>query len=145
MFSGKEVTYQAWNGVPEPIIENDSQQLELYINNLFLGEEEAGHWQENLGNRQFNQFTYDDQTDNYQQDHYQLHYSYRFTDTWNANASLHYTRGRGYYEEYRRNDDLGTYNISPIQIGGETVLNSDLVRRRWLDNHFYGGVFSTVW
>ena len=145
VFSGKEVTYQAWNGVPEPIIENDSQQLELYINNLFLGEEEAGHWQENLGNRQFNQFTYDDQTDNYQQDHYQLHYSYRFTDTWNANASLHYTRGRGYYEEYRRNDDLGTYNISPIQIGGETVLNSDLVRRRWLDNHFYGGVFSTVW
>lgn len=145
VFSGKEVTYQAWNGVPEPILENDPQQLESYINNLFLGEEEAEHWRENLGNRQFNQFTYDDQTDNYQQDHYQLHYSYRFTDTWNANASLHYTRGRGYYEEYRRDDDLSTYNISPIQIGGETILNSDLIRRRWLDNHFYGTVFSTEW
>lgn len=145
VFSGKEVTYQAWNGVPEPILENDPQQLESYINNLFLGEQEAEYWSENLGNRQFNQFTYDDQTDNYQQDHYQLHYSYRFTDTWNANASLHYTRGRGYYEEYRRNDDLSTYNISPIQIGGETVSSSDLVRRRWLDNHFYGTVFSTEW
>lgn len=145
VFSGQEVTYQAWNGVPEPILENNSQQLESYINNLFLGEQDAEHWRENLGNRQFNEFTYDDQTDNYQQDHYQLHYSYRFTNTWNANASLHYTRGRGYYEEFRRNDELSTYNISPIQIGGETVSNSDLIRRRWLDNHFYGAVFSTEW
>lgn len=145
IFSGKEETYQAWNGVPEPIIENDSQQLESYISNLFLGQEEAEHWRKNLGNRQFNQFTYDDQTDNYQQDHYQLHYSYRFTDTWLANASLHYTYGRGYYEEYRRDDDLATYNINPIQIGGESIISSDLVRRRWLNNHFYGGVFSTEW
>jgi len=108
-----------------------------------LGEEEAEHWRQNLGNRRFNQFTYDDQTDNYQQDHYQLHYSYRFTNRWLANASLHYTRGRGFFEEFQRNDDLSTYNIQPIQIGNETVSTSDLVRRRWLDNHFYGGVFST--
>lgn len=145
VFSGKEVTYQAWNGVPEPILEDDPQQLESYINNLFLGEEEAEHWRENLGNRQFNQFSYDDQTDNYQQDHYQLHYSYRLTDIWTANVSLHYTRGRGYYEEYRRDDNLGTYNIQAVEIGEETVESSDLVRRRWLDNHFYGGVFSTEW
>ncbi|WP_234573340.1 TonB-dependent receptor [Rhodohalobacter sp. 614A] len=145
VFSGQEETYQAWNGVPEPILEDDPQQLESYINNLFLGEEDAEHLRANLGNRQFNEFTYQDQTDNYQQDHYQLHYTYRLMDTWSANASLHYTYGRGYYEEFRRNDDLDTYNISPIQIGGETVSNSDLVRRRWLDNHFYGGVFSTEW
>lgn len=145
VFSGQEETYQAWNGVPEPILEDDSQELESYINNLFLGEEDAEHWRNNLGNRQFNEFTYQDQTDNYQQDHYQLHYSYRLTNTWTANASLHYTYGRGYYEEYRRDDDLGTYNIQPIEIGGETISSSDLVRRRWLDNHFYGGVFSTEW
>lgn len=143
IFSGSEVTYQAWNGVPEPILTGNRDQLESYVVNLFLGAEEAAHWGLNLGNRRFNQFTYDDQVDNYQQDHYQLHYSYRVTDDWIANASLHYTYGRGYFEQFRRNDRLSNYNISPVQIGGETVSRSDLVRRRWLDNHFYGAVFST--
>lgn len=143
LFSGNEVTYQAWNGVPEPILTGNRDQLESYINNLFLGAEDAAHWGSNLGNRRFNEFTYDDQVDNYQQDHYQLHYSYRLTDNWLANASLHYTYGRGYFEQFRSNDRLSTYNISPIQIGGDTVSRSDLVRRRWLDNHFYGAVFST--
>lgn len=143
LFSGSEVTYQAWNGVPEPILTGNRDQLESYINNLFLGPEDAAHWGSNLGNRRFNEFTYDNQVDNYQQDHYQLHYSYRLTDSWLANASLHYTYGRGYFEQFRSDDRLSTYNISPIQIGGDTVSRSDLVRRRWLDNHFYGAVFST--
>jgi iron complex outermembrane recepter protein len=47
------------------------------------------------------------------------------------------------FEQFRRNDRLVTYNISPVELGGEVVDRSDLVRRRWLDNHFYGGVFST--
>ena len=143
IFSGSEVTYQAWNGVPEPILNGDSNQLESYIFNLFLSSEDASHWRSNLGNRRFNEFTYDDQVDNYKQDHYQLHYSYRITDDWLANASLHYTYGRGYFEQFRRNDRLSSYNISPILIGGDTISRSDLVRRRWLDNHFYGAVFST--
>lgn len=145
LISGSEITYQAWNGVPEPILNGDSNQLETYIFNLFLGSADASHWRSNLGNRRFNEFTYDDQVDNYKQDHYQLHYSYRLTDNWIANASLHYTYGRGYFEQFRRNDRLSTYNISPIQIGGETISRSDLVRRRWLENHFYGAVFSTQW
>ena len=145
VFSGKEITYQAWNGVPEPILENDPQQLDSYINNLFLGPEDASHWRENIGNRQFNEYRYEDQVDDYQQDHYQLHYSYRVTDTWLANASLHYTYGRGFFEQFRRGDDLETYGIDPVTIGGESVTSSDLVRRRWLDNHFYGGVFSSQW
>ena len=143
LFSGSEITYQAWNGVPEPILNEDSNQLESYIFNLFLGSADASHWRSNLGNRRFNEFTYDNQVDNYKQDHYQLHYSYRVTDTWIANASLHYTYGRGYFEQFRRNDRLSTYNISPVQIGNDTISRSDLVRRRWLDNHFYGAVFST--
>jgi len=143
IFSGQEETYQAWNGVPEPILQNDSAQLERYINDLFLGAEDAEHWRENLGNRRFNEFTYQDQVDNYQQDHYQLHYSYMLQDNWTANASLHYTYGRGYFEQFRNNDDLSTYSISPVEIGGETISSSDLVRRRWLDNHFYGAVFSS--
>ena len=143
VFSGQEVTYQAWNGVPEPIINNDAQELEEFITNLFLGEDDANRLRNNLGNRQFNEFTYENQVDNYQQDHYQLHYSYQLDDNWIANTSLHYTYGRGYFEQFRDNDRLSTYGIDPVQIGGETITRSDLIRRRWLDNHFYGGVFST--
>ncbi|TVQ65558.1 MAG: TonB-dependent receptor [Balneolaceae bacterium] len=142
IFSGQEVTYQAWNGVPEPILRNDAAQLDSYIANLFLGPEDSAHWRNNIGNRRFNEFTYSNQVDNYQQDHYQLHYSYRLTDLWLAHTSLHYTYGRGYFEQFRRNDRLSTYNIAPITIGDETVSRSDLVRRRWLDNHFYGIIFS---
>ncbi|MEX0822930.1 MAG: hypothetical protein WD008_01000, partial [Balneolaceae bacterium] len=97
VFSGQEETYQAWNGVPEPILENDPDELDRYINTLFLDSELAQHLRSNLGNRRFNEYTYDDQVDNYQQDHYQLHYSYRLTDYWTANTSLHYTYGRGYF------------------------------------------------
>lgn len=143
VFSGQERTYQAWNGVPEPILTNDAAQLEHYIAQLWLGEQDASHWRENIGNRRFNEFTYENQVDNYQQDHYQLHYSYRLRDHWMANASIHYTYGRGYYEQFRQNDRLSTYSINPIEIGDELIERSDLVRRRWLDNHFYGAVFST--
>ncbi|MCH8556909.1 MAG: TonB-dependent receptor [Balneolia bacterium] len=118
VLSGREQTYQAWNGVPESELEN---------------------------NRRMNEFTYDNQTDNYRQDHYQLHYSYRLTDIWLANASLHYTYGRGYFEEFRANDRLSSYQIDPIIIGDEIIDRSDIIRRRWLDNHFYGFVASTEW
>jgi len=143
VFSGQEETYQAWNGVPEPILEGNGQGVERYINGLFLSDRKAQHFRNNVGNRRFNEFTYEDQTDNYQQDHYQAHYSYRITDRWNVNASLHYTYGRGYYEEFRNDDDLDTYGIGPVQVGDTTITSSDLVRRRWLDNHFYGAVFSS--
>jgi iron complex outermembrane recepter protein len=143
VFSGQERTYQAWNGVPEPILNNDSDQLENYISGLFLGDSEADRLRDNLGNRRFNEFTYQNQVDNYQQDHYQLHYSYQLADNWLFNSSLHYTYGRGYFEQYREGDNLTTYNIDPVVIGDETVTRSDLIRRRWLDNHFYGGIFSS--
>lgn len=144
VFSGQERTYQAWNGVPEPILNNDAAQLEDYISGLFLGGPEADHLRNNLGNRRYNEFTYDNQVDNYQQDHYQLHYSYRTGNNWLLNTSLHYTYGRGYFEQFRRNDRLSTYDIPNIEIGGETITRTDLVRRRWLDNHFYGAVFSGI-
>ncbi|MDX1617565.1 MAG: TonB-dependent receptor [Balneolaceae bacterium] len=143
IFSGQEETYQAWNGVPEPILEGNPQGVERYINGLFLSERKAQHFRSNVGNRRFNEFTYEDQTDNYQQDHYQLHYSYRLTDRWNLNASLHYTYGRGFFEEFRNDDNLATYGIGPVAVGDTTITSSDLVRRRWLDNHFYGVVFSS--
>jgi iron complex outermembrane recepter protein len=143
VFSGQERTYQAWNGVPQPVLNNDPDQLENYITGLWIGSEEADRLRDNLGNRRFNEYVYQNQVDNYQQDHYQLHYSYRLSNNWLVNSSLHYTYGRGYFEQYREDDNLSTYNISPVEVGDETITSSDLIRRRWLDNHFYGGIISS--
>ena len=115
VFSGSEKTYQAWNGVPENLLKT---------------------------NRTFNGFTYDDQTDNYTQDHYQLLYSHTFSDKLSANTALHYTHGRGYYEEFKEDQKLANYGINPVTVGGSTIARSDLIRRRWLDNDFYGFTYS---
>jgi iron complex outermembrane receptor protein len=93
-------------------------------------------------NRTFNGFSYDDQTDNYTQDHYQFLYSHTFSDKFSANTALHYTYGRGYYEEFREDQKLENYGINPQIVGGSTIARSDLVRRRWLDNNFYGLTYS---
>ncbi|MEM6297993.1 MAG: TonB-dependent receptor, partial [Bacteroidota bacterium] len=118
IFSGQEQTYQAWYGVPEAALEE--------------------------GNRTLNVVDYENETDNYQQDHYQLIYTKRglFGLNLNANAALHYTYGRGYFEQYRADDELADYGISPVTLGDTTVENSDLIRRRWLDNDFYGIVYN---
>jgi len=136
VFSGSERTYQAWNGVPEARLRNDRAGMLFYAENHGLSE---GETQRLLGSdsRRYNMFTYQDQVDRYSQTHYQLHYSYRLQDNWYLNSALHYTRGEGYFEEYREGDRLSTYMI----VQGSP--RSDLVRRRWLDNHFYGGVVST--
>ena len=118
VFSGTEKTYQAWNGVPQNLLES---------------------------NRTYNGFTYDDQTDNYTQDHYQLLYSHSFSSKVAATAALHYTRGRGYFEEYREEESLSAYGIDNVIIGDQTIESSDLIRRRWLDNDFYGATYSLVY
>ena len=115
VFSGNEVTYQAWNGVPENLLRT---------------------------NRTYNAYTYDNQTDNYRQDHYQFFFAHEWNRHWNVNAALHYTRGRGYFEESKPDDALSDYGITAVVIGADTIRNSDIIRRRWLDNHFYGAVWS---
>ena len=118
VFSGTEKTYQAWNGVPESELAN---------------------------NRTYNMFTYDDQTDNYTQDHYQLLYSHRFNDQISVNGAFHYTYGRGYYEELKEGEDFSKYGFEPITIGGTAINQTDLIRRRWLDNHFYGLTYNLTY
>ncbi|MGQ7853341.1 TonB-dependent receptor [Pedobacter sp. WC2501] len=115
VFSGTEKTYQAWNGISQEALETD---------------------------RTHNDFTYDNQTDNYQQDHYQLFYTRNINSQLVANAALHYTYGRGYYEEFVKNDSLKFYKINPVVVGAEQKETSDLVRRLWLDNDFYGVTYS---
>ncbi|GAB1464190.1 hypothetical protein MASR2M52_22890 [Pedobacter sp.] len=118
VFSGTEKTYQAWNGIDRDMLET---------------------------NRRHNDFTYDNQTDNYQQDHYQLFYTRNLSKQLVANAALHYTYGRGYYEEFKENRTLADYNIDPVVMGGTTITKSDLVRRLWLDNDFYGTTYSLAY
>tara|TARA_R100000781_G_scaffold26169_2_gene19269 strand:+ start:1496 stop:3874 length:2379 start_codon:yes stop_codon:yes gene_type:complete len=122
IFSGKEITYQSWYGVEESVLESGNRTFNE------AGTEKSGS-------------PYQNQVDNYRQDYYQLHYSYRLQDNWSLNASLHYTKGEGYYEEYKADEDLSDYGISPQNPGDPT--ESDLIRRRWLDNDFYGMVFSS--
>ncbi|MCS5491108.1 TonB-dependent receptor [Algoriphagus limi] len=115
VFSGKEKTYQSWWGLPESLLETD---------------------------RTNNYYTYENETDNYQQDHYQLIYTGKIGTNWKTNLALHYTYGRGYYEQYREDDDFADYNLPNVEIGGEVISSTDIIRRRWLDNDFFGFVGS---
>lgn len=117
VFSGKERTYQAWNGVPLNYLENDSL-------------------------RTFNSYTYENEVDNYGQTHYQLHYTKQLNSNSNYNLSFHYTKGAGYYEQYKASESFSDYGFSEIIIQDDTINETDLIRSKWLDNDFYGTVFS---
>lgn len=88
---------------------------------------------------------YDNQVDNYEQYHYQLHLSHEFSSMLTANFALHYTRGLGYFEEYKDDEDLEDYKLDNVELQGDTIRSSDLIRRRWLDNHFYGFTYSLLY
>jgi iron complex outermembrane receptor protein len=115
VFSGKEQTYQSWYGLPESKL---------------------------LTDRTNNFYTYENETDNYQQDHYQLIYTGKLGQNWKTNLALHYTYGRGYYEQFRPNDRLSRYGLPNVEIGDQLISRTDIIRRRWLDNDFYGFVGS---
>ncbi|MDR7369287.1 TonB-dependent receptor domain-containing protein [Flavobacterium aquidurense] len=122
VFGGTEKTYQSWNGI-------DAETLNT--NRTFNS---AGMYTDEAGNVRF----YDNETDNYQQDHYQLHWSESLSDKWSMNLAFHYTKGKGYYENYKEDADMAEYGLLPV--GGVTT--TDLVRQKWLDNDFYGTTFS---
>lgn len=117
-FGGFEETYQAWYGVTADDLKND---------------------------RTKNYYTYDNEVDHYNQDHYQLHWSEKYNDNWSSNIAAHYTYGRGYYEQFKEGEDFADYGFAPIIIGGETIDETDIIRRKWLDNDFYGTTFSFLY
>ncbi|RIV34726.1 TonB-dependent receptor [Flagellimonas lutimaris] len=129
LFGGHEVTYQAWNGITPEQLENDRT-----FNS-------AGIYTDDNGNTQF----YDNEVDDYKQDHFQLHWYETWNSAWNTHLAVHYTRGRGFFEQFREDDDFATYGLEPITINGDLVENTDLIRRRWLDNDFYGAIFSATY
>jgi iron complex outermembrane receptor protein len=124
VFSGHEQTYQAWDGVPEDSVK--------------------------AGNRTYNELGlinssntfYKNQTDNYTQNYFQLLYDQQITPDLSFSGALHYTKGYGYYEEYKNDQSLSDYGISPVTVGGVVISQTDLVRRLWLDNNFYGATYN---
>ncbi|WP_297517097.1 TonB-dependent receptor [Flavobacterium sp.] len=122
VFGGRERTYQSWNGIDGPT---------MAIDRTFNS---AGIFTDEFGNTRF----YDNETDNYQQDHAQLHWSERWNDRWSTNVALHYTKGKGYFENYKEDADFAEYGLAPV--AGQT--STDLIRQKWLDNDFYGTTFS---
>jgi iron complex outermembrane receptor protein len=122
-FGGKEKTYQAWNGLEdEEKLKNDRTY------------NSAGEYTDEFGNTQF----YDDETDNYWQNHFQLHWNEKLTSKWQSNFALHYTLGKGYFEQYKEDELFSDYVLPDFN--GNT--STDLVRKRWLDNAFFGTTFS---
>lgn len=126
-FSGTEKTYQAWEGVPK-----DS----LAVNRTF---NPAGLYYDKNGIVCY----YPDQTDNYQQDNYQLIFSQKLARGWNLNTAIHYTKGKGYYESYDQGASFSSYGLDDVIIGGDTISYTDLVNRKMMDNDFFGITFST--
>ncbi len=126
LFGGHEITYQSWFGIDAATLESDRTF------------NPAGIYSDENGITRF----YDKEEDNYKQDHAQLLWNEQLNEHWNTNVALHYTRGRGYFEQFREDDDFDTYGFTPLNVDGEEISTTDLIRRRWLDNDFYGTVFS---
>ena len=195
-FAGRERTYQSWFGTPQSRIDNDVEGMLEHAANEGLNEEQT----QNLLNsgRTYNFYLYDNQVDNYNQDHYQLHWIQELNENLQLKLAGHYTYGRGYFEQFRYDDDFTDYGLSPVvyqddfifsdtqdddgefinstfgdnipnnegleelfivqfDSEGDTIMNesgdvllnaiaqassSDMIRRRWLDNDFYGATYS---
>ncbi len=128
-FGGNEKTYQSWNGI-------DGETM--LTNRTFNS---AGIFTDEAGQTRF----YDNETDNYQQDHYQLHWNEKLAANWSTNLAFHYTKGKGYYENYKEDGDVTNYGLSLISgttTNSSAINTTDLIRQKWLDNDFYGTTFS---
>lgn len=122
VFSGKEKTYQAWNGVTEEDLKTNRR-----VN--YSGTEKPGE-------------PYENETDNYQQDHYQLFFNHRFNSAFEFNTAFFLTQGKGYYENYRAGESYADYGLPDYAINDDTLSETDLVRQLWLDNDFFGQIIS---
>jgi iron complex outermembrane recepter protein len=141
IFSGIEETYQAWWGVPSVRLNNDREGMQRYQDHWLYTPKQTEEMIRS-DSRTYNYYTYKNQIDHYQQDHYQLHFLHRFNDRLNMNAALHYTYGKGYYENFKEDEAYADYRMPSPVVGSDTLETTDLVTRKWLDNDFYGIVFS---
>jgi len=127
LISGHEITYQAWNGLPAQYLNNDSLRT---FNTA--GMERPGS-------------AYPDEVDNYTQRHFLAHYKRLLSPKLELQLNGHYTQGFGYYEQYKADQDIADYGLPLGFVVDPVIPPIDLVRRRWLDNDFYGGTFALRW
>jgi iron complex outermembrane receptor protein len=123
---GEEHTGIGWWGVPKEMLSIDRRY------------NPSGEYTDEDGNIQY----YDNESDNYKQDHFQLIYNRKMSNFLTLNTALHYTKGKGYYEEYREDQPLSEYGLPSFSIGDSVISSSDLIRRKWMSNDFYGLVTS---
>lgn len=123
---GEEHTGIGWWGVPAEM---------LTVNRRY---NPAGEYSDQNGIVRY----YENESDNYIQNHYQLFYTLSLNHSFTINSALHYTKGKGYYEEYKEDRKLTDYGLSTIIIDGFEISESDLIRRKWMSNDFYGLVYS---
>ncbi|MBC8034407.1 MAG: TonB-dependent receptor plug domain-containing protein, partial [Chitinophagaceae bacterium] len=122
LIKGSEKTYQAWNGILK-------EDLRFSRTANSAGTAKPGE-------------PYDNETDNYDQDHYQFFFNQEFNERLSFNTAVFLTRGKGYYEQYKAEERYDTYGLPPFIAGGDPLTTTDLVRQLWLDNYYYGNVFS---
>lgn len=127
--SGKEKTYQAWNGVPSYILDT---------NRTYNG---IGQYTDKDGNIKY----YENETDNYLQNHLQVFYSREIIKKLYLNLAFHYTKGKGYYEQYKEDRKFSDYGMDDVIVGTDTMRQSDMIRQKWLDNDFYGITYSLTY
>lgn len=123
---GDQRTGISWWGVPQEMLETNRRY------------NPAGIYTDEYGNEQY----YEDQTDNYKQTHAQLFYSMAASERFHFTAALHYTRGDGFYEQYLEDEKFAHYGLPPLIISDQTIATTDLVRRKWMGNDFYGATVS---
>ncbi|WP_229724539.1 TonB-dependent receptor [Winogradskyella forsetii] len=129
-FGGSEVTYQAWNGFDPDYISalganpNIDENRQFNVSGAYFDDNDVLKF-------------YDNEVDNYSQDHYQLHWNQRYDNQWSTTLSFNYTKGQGYFEQYREDEDFGDYGFETLNFNGEIIDETDLIRRRWLDNNYY--------
>jgi iron complex outermembrane receptor protein len=123
--SGKEATYQAWNGVPKDSLKTASGRRYNPSGEMYNSDGDLiGYYQ--------------NQTDNYQQDYYQLHLAHQFSNQLQLSGAAFLTKGKGYYESWKNQQKFNDYALPDVVIGLDTIRRTDLIQQKWLDNTFYG-------
>ncbi|MBO4417537.1 MAG: TonB-dependent receptor [Bacteroidales bacterium] len=113
---GRQRTGITWNGISKAQMEADRRY------------NPAGEYHDAAGNVCY----YDNETDNYMQHIVQGIYSLCLAENLYGSATLNYTRGGGWYEQFKEDTKLSKY-------GYDTDQKSNLVRMKQMANDFYAG------
>ena len=139
---GHERTQQAWHGLPLVAVNGSPQEIRDWA----LGSYEYGYGEDSVriddlikNGRKHNYYQYEDQVDDYRQDHHQVHLDQSWGG-WKWGATGHWTKGAGFYEQFRENDEFSLYGAQAMDSSETAPASGVVIRRRWLDNDFYGGL-----